>query len=107
MGKKSFVLGALVGFVLGSRAGREQYEKIKNVSQDLWNSDPVQAGVAKVEDTVGGAARGHASNLTDKVADLVKDRINTAGKKPAHDDMAGHVSGGDKPMEPAEPGPHA
>lgn len=106
MGKKSFILGGIVGFVLGSRAGRDQYEKLKAMSQDLWQSDAVQHGVAKVEDTVGGAARNQASNLTDKVADLVKDKIHS-GKSDKDAHLDSYVSGGDKPMEPAEPGPKA
>ena len=114
MGKKSFILGGIVGFVLGSRAGRDQYEKLKSMSQELWQSDAVQAGVNKVEDTVGGATRSGASSLTDKVAGAtrsgassltdkvagaVKDKINT--KK----DSGANGTPGTGPMKPAEPSP--
>ena len=99
MGKKSFILGGIVGFVLGSRAGRDQYEKLKSMSQELWQSDAVQAGVNKVEDTVGGATRSGASSLTDKVAGAVKDKINT--KK----DSGADGAPGTGPMKPAEPSP--
>lgn len=105
MGKKSFILGGIVGFILGSRAGRDQYEKLKSMSQDLWQSDAVQTGVSKVEDTVGSAARNQASNLTDKVADLVKDKIHSAKSSGSEGKLDHYVSGGDKPMDPAEPGP--
>lgn len=105
MGKKSFILGGIVGFILGSRAGRDQYEKLKSMSQDLWQSDAVQTGVSKVEDTVGSAARNQASNLTDKVADLVKDKIHSAKSSGSEAKLDHYISGGDKPMDPAEPGP--
>lgn len=47
-GKIAFVLGAAVGYVLGSRAGRERYEQIKRGAQSVWNTDPVQRGVGIV-----------------------------------------------------------
>lgn len=106
MGKKSFILGGIVGFILGTRAGRDQYEKMKASAQNLWEMDAVQQGVAKVENSVGGVARNSASNLTDKVADMVKDKIHGGSRSSGGDnDMAGHVSGGDEPMDPATPGP--
>lgn len=49
-GKIAFVLGAAVGYVLGSRAGRERYEQIKNGAQTLWHTAPVQRGVGAVRD---------------------------------------------------------
>lgn len=47
-GKIAFVLGAAVGYVLGSRAGRERYEQIKRGAQSVWNTEPVQRGVGIV-----------------------------------------------------------
>ncbi|WP_336652344.1 MULTISPECIES: YtxH domain-containing protein [unclassified Leucobacter] len=49
-GKIAFVLGAAVGYVLGTRAGRERYEQIKNGAQNLWQTAPVQRGVGVVRD---------------------------------------------------------
>ncbi|UOR01712.1 YtxH domain-containing protein [Leucobacter allii] len=49
-GKIAFVLGAAVGYVLGTRAGRERYEQIKRGAQSLWNTAPVQRGVGAVRD---------------------------------------------------------
>ena len=37
-----FVAGAAVGYVLGTRAGRQRYEQIKAGAHRLWTSDPVQ-----------------------------------------------------------------
>lgn len=51
-GKFAFVLGAAVGYVLGSRAGRERYEQIKRGAQRLWATEPVQQGVGFVKDAV-------------------------------------------------------
>lgn len=51
-GKVAFVLGAAVGYVLGTRAGRERYEQIKRGAQRLWQTAPVQRGVNAVRDRV-------------------------------------------------------
>ncbi len=51
-GKIAFVLGVAVGYVLGTRAGRERYEQIKSGAQSLWNAEPVQRGVHLVRDAV-------------------------------------------------------
>ncbi len=48
-GKIAFVLGAAVGYVLGSRAGRGRYEQIKRGAQRVWNTEPVQKGVGLVK----------------------------------------------------------
>ncbi|MFC8302718.1 YtxH domain-containing protein [Specibacter sp. NPDC057265] len=50
--KLSFLAGAALGYVLGTRAGRESYEKIKASAQQAWSKDAVQDTVATVQDTV-------------------------------------------------------
>ena len=52
-GKIAFVLGAAVGYVLGTRAGRERYEQIKRGAQAVWQTEPVQQGVGAVQGVVG------------------------------------------------------
>jgi len=48
-GKAGLIIGLAAGYVLGTRAGRERYEQIKGVAQTVWNLDPVQQQVKKVE----------------------------------------------------------
>ncbi|WP_213815008.1 YtxH domain-containing protein [Glaciihabitans sp. dw_435] len=48
--KVTFVLGAALGYVVGTRTGRRGYEKIKSQASDLWQSPRVQRTVADVED---------------------------------------------------------
>lgn len=69
-GKVAFVLGAAVGYVLGTRAGRERYEQIKRGAKAVWGTPPVQRGVAAVRsaaqtriDQVKGAALQAGKNL--------------------------------------------
>ncbi|UJP09901.1 hypothetical protein L2X99_16240 [Microbacterium sp. KUDC0406] len=49
-GKIGLVVGLGVGYVLGSRAGRERYEQIKTQWLKVWNLDPVQQQVTRVQD---------------------------------------------------------
>jgi hypothetical protein len=49
-GKLLFITGALAGYVLGARAGRQRYEQIKSAANDLWNAPPVQRRVSEVRD---------------------------------------------------------
>ncbi|WP_238702519.1 hypothetical protein [Microbacterium caowuchunii] len=49
-GKAGLVIGLAAGYVLGTRAGRERYEQIKEQAEKVWNLEPVQKQVAKVQD---------------------------------------------------------
>ena len=48
-GKVGLVVGLAAGYVLGTRAGRERYEQIKEQATKVWELDPVQAQVAKAQ----------------------------------------------------------
>ncbi|MDH6235527.1 YtxH domain-containing protein [Cryobacterium sp. CG_9.6] len=49
-GKLLFIMGGLVGYVLGARAGRKRYDQIKAGATDLWNAPPVQRRVTEARD---------------------------------------------------------
>lgn len=55
-GKIAFVVGAAVGYVLGSRAGRQRYEQIKRGAQAVWQTEPVQRGVGLVRSAIDDRA---------------------------------------------------
>ena len=48
-GKIGLVVGLGVGYVLGTRAGRERYEQIKTQWLKVWHLDPVQDQVTKAK----------------------------------------------------------
>lgn len=99
MGKLTFVAGAAVGYVLGTRAGRAQYERLKKAGSAVWSNPRVQGQVHKVEEKVGDVARERTAAMTDKVAATVKDKIRAAGKPDATagkpDARSGGASGAD------------
>lgn len=80
MGKLGFIVGAGIGFILGARAGREQYERIKRITKAAVQSRPVQGAIQKADETVGEFGRGQAMKLTDHVADAVKDKIAASAR---------------------------
>ena len=67
-GKVLFVVGLGVGYVLGTRAGRERYEQIKKAAEGVWNTPAVQQGVGTVKDF----AATRVGDLSDTVLDGVK-----------------------------------
>lgn len=67
-GKILFVVGLGVGYVLGTRAGRERYEQIKRAAESVWNTPAVQQGVGTVKDF----AASRVGDLSDTVLDGVK-----------------------------------
>lgn len=83
MGMKFGVLVGLgIGYVLGTRAGREQYERIRETTHRLRRSPlvarPLDAAGQKVSDIV----RSQGEAVTDKVADAVKERLFGAPATP-------------------------
>lgn len=55
-GKAGLVVGLAIGYVLGTRAGRERYEQIKSAALKVWNLDPVQQQVEKAKELGASAA---------------------------------------------------
>ncbi|MFB4308037.1 YtxH domain-containing protein [Actinomadura sp. GTD37] len=72
-----FMAGAAVGYVLGTKAGRERYEQIKRLSQQVSENPNVQqaAGTLRAKgEEFAGAARGKANHLKERVPEQVPGR---------------------------------
>ncbi|MBN9605523.1 MAG: YtxH domain-containing protein [Actinomycetales bacterium] len=83
-GKILFVVGLGLGYVLGTRAGREKYEQMKTAAQRVWNDPRVQARVDDVQDFVKDKAPEVAEFVTDnakKVVASVQGKSSTATPK--------------------------
>jgi hypothetical protein len=63
-GKILFVFGVALGYVLGTRAGRERYEQIRAGAKKVWNDPRVQEQVATVEGFVKAKAPDVAEKAT-------------------------------------------
>jgi hypothetical protein len=75
-GKLAFVLGAGVGYVLGTRAGRAQFEKIKGWASDAWHDPRVQSTVDDLETKAAGFAKDQGGALKDKAVGAVKSAVS-------------------------------
>ena len=78
-GKAGLVVGLAVGYVLGTRAGRERYEQIKTQWLKLWNADPVQKQVGKVADFAKSTAMALPSQLWDAGVKVTKAATSSKG----------------------------
>ncbi|MCT1690742.1 hypothetical protein M3B11_07205 [Brevibacterium sp. p3-SID960] len=69
----TLLVGIGIGFVLGSRAGRQSYERLKTQVEEFWQNPRVQEGVQQATDT--------AKEKAPEVAEMVKDKApEVAGK---------------------------
>ena len=85
-GKILLVVGVGIGYVLGTRAGREQYDKMKAAVEKLWNDPRVQKQVDNAQGFVKDKAPDVAEFLADgakKVVSQVSGSKTPAAKKPA------------------------
>jgi membrane protein DedA with SNARE-associated domain len=69
--RAAFLAGAALGYVLGTRAGRERFEQIKHLSRQVSENPRVQeaAGVLRAQ------AGELADNARQKVGDRVQDKM--------------------------------
>lgn len=83
-GKILFVAGLGLGYLLGTRAGREKYDELKTAALKVWNDPRVQKQVDAVEDFVKDKAPEVAEFVSDGAKTLV-DKVSgkTPVKKPA------------------------
>jgi len=67
-GKITLLAGTAIGYVLGTRAGRERYEQIKSQAQSLWGNPKVQEKAAAAQDF----AKQKAPEVQQKVKETVQ-----------------------------------
>ena len=82
-GKILLVVGLGVGYLLGTRAGRERYEQIKDAAAKLWNDPRVQQRVDQAEDFVKDKAPEVAEFLADGAKTVVSKVSGSTPPKPA------------------------
>lgn len=91
-GKFLFVVGLGVGYVLGTRAGRERYEQIRRAAEDVWNQPKVQEGVGTVKEF----AMSRVGDVSDAVLDGAKKLVRQVSGTQASTTRSGGSSSGSK-----------
>ena len=84
-GKILLLVGVGVGYVLGTRAGREKYDEMKAAVEKLWNDPRVQKQVDSAQDFVKDKAPDVAEFLADGAKKVVAQVSGSKApaKKPA------------------------
>jgi hypothetical protein len=90
-GKILFVAGAAVGYVLGARAGRSAYVKIKSQAESLWENPSVQKTVHQAEDFV----KENAPVVGKKLQSAAGDAASTVSSKAKSVASKGDAKGSD------------
>ncbi len=78
--KSAFVVGATLGYVFGTRAGRARYEQIKGWASSLWHDPRVQSRVDDLEAGAAQFAKDQAGALKDKAVDAVKSTVSRSSE---------------------------
>ncbi|MGW0362724.1 YtxH domain-containing protein [Streptomyces sp. NPDC002990] len=72
--KVTFAVGLAIGYVLGSRAGRERYEQLKKSAQQIAQNPAVRNAV----ETAGQNGRQFAGKAFTTVSEVVGDAVPAA-----------------------------
>jgi hypothetical protein len=99
-GKAAFIVGTGVGYVLGTRAGRQRFEKIKGWSRQAWENPQVQARVTEVKAKAGDFAKSEATAIKGRVTENV--RTSIAARRSGSEPVERHATA---PSSPASTAP--
>ena len=90
MRKLTFLAGLAIGYVIGTRAGRERYEQLRKTARDLAQTPAVQSATRNAKQAAGSAASRAADTVAGKVGDRlpssVTDRVPYLRDRAAADD---------------------
>ncbi|MDO5049803.1 MAG: YtxH domain-containing protein [Actinomycetaceae bacterium] len=76
MGTKfGLLVGAGLGYVLGTRAGRERYEQIKRQASKIRQSPAVSKPMDSASEKLSEAVRRGGEAATDKMVGVIKERM--------------------------------
>ncbi|MGB5952837.1 MAG: YtxH domain-containing protein [Ornithinimicrobium sp.] len=73
MSKITMAAAAAVGYVLGSRAGRERYDQIAEKAQTVWNNPKVQQGTRRAKQKAEDVADEKGLSSDDTSSDFSAD----------------------------------
>lgn len=76
-----FATGLAVGFVLGTRAGRERYEQIKRLARKAADNPSVQQAAAAAQAQAAEFARNARDRVAERVPRIADSARSTFGDK--------------------------
>lgn len=88
-GKLLLLAGAAVGYVFGTRAGRERYEEIKQRATKAWNDPRVQEKVTEAEHFVNDTAKQKLPEMQERLSESARGAMDKAKSKFGNGDEPG------------------
>lgn len=76
--KAAFIVGTGLGYVLGTRAGRQRFEKLKGWTRTVWENPRVQARVTELEGKAVDLARSEGAALKGRVTENLRSAVSSA-----------------------------
>lgn len=98
-GKLTLLVGVGVGYVLGTKAGRQRYEQIKRKARQVWQDPRVQEKTDQAKHLAAEKAHHAGEVVQDKAreaTEVLKDKVSSSEPAP-------HP--GPQPPQPARSGP--
>lgn len=89
MGKLGILVGAGVGYVLGTRDGRERYEQMTRKARQVWKDPRVQEKKGEAQDL----AKQKGSEFGEKVAQKAQDSAGSADNNAGNQSASGALDG--------------
>ncbi|MEV8591571.1 YtxH domain-containing protein [Streptomyces sp. NPDC052012] len=84
----TFVAGVVLGYVLGTRAGRERYEQLKKSAQQLAQNPAVrntaETAAHQGREFAGKAYHAVSDKVGDRMPDSVAQRVRTLRERATH-----------------------
>ncbi|MFI7410256.1 YtxH domain-containing protein [Streptomyces sp. NPDC049627] len=84
----TFVIGLAVGYVLGTRAGRERYEQLKKTAREISQNPAVrntaESAAQQSRHFAGKAYHTVSDKVSDRVPAAVADRVRSLRERSAH-----------------------
>ncbi|KOT35815.1 hypothetical protein ADK41_24170 [Streptomyces caelestis] len=84
----TFVAGAAVGYVLGTKAGRERYEQLRRSAQQLTRNPAVrntaESAAQQSREFADKAYQAVSHRVGDRMPDSVAQRVRTLRERTAH-----------------------
>jgi len=92
--KAAFLIGGAIGYVLGTRAGREEFEKLRSQAQKLWEDPRVHDTVSDVEHRASALVKEKGPEIREKVTGAVRSATDTVRSRTGEGDAKHDGTGG-------------
>jgi hypothetical protein len=112
MRRFTFIVGVAIGYVLGTRAGRERYEQLRKLARKAAESPAAQQAMAALQAQAVEAAKAAGGRLADragtaraKFGEALHEHMPGMRDRDTNGDSAGHGHNGYAPARGSHGGP--